>query len=102
VLFLVDTQAGLTSADQEIASLLRRKGIKTVLVANKADGPTADVNLGDFARLGLGTPVGVSAMNDRNLDQLQAAIAKNVDLSDAPKEIPEPQIMVAIVGKRNA
>src|SRR5688572_13074607 len=48
VLFLVDAQAGLTSADEEIASLLRRKGIKTVLVANKADGPTADVNLGEF------------------------------------------------------
>jgi GTP-binding protein len=102
VLFLVDTQAGLTSADEEIAGLLRRKGIKTVLVANKADGSTADVNLSDFARLGFGTPVGVSAMNDRNLDQLTAAIAKEVDLSKAPKEIPEPQLMVAIVGKRNA
>src|SRR5688500_18408197 len=102
VLFLVDTQAGLTSADEEIAGLLRRKGIKTVLVANKADGPKADVNLADFARLGLGTPVGVSAMNDRNIDQLQGIIARNLDLSDAPTEIPEPQMMVAIVGKRNA
>ena len=102
VLFLVDTQSGLTSADQEIATLLRRKSIKTVLVANKADGPTADVNLADFARLGFGTPIGVSAMNDRNIDQVLAAIAREVDLSTAPKVIPEPQMMVAIVGKRNA
>src|SRR5678810_831240 len=51
VLFIVDAQEGLTGADQEIASLLRRKGIKTVLVANKADGPRVDSNLGDFARL---------------------------------------------------
>ena len=84
VLFLVDAQAGLTSADEEIAGLLRRKGIKTVLVANKADGPKADVILGDFARLGLGTPIGVSAMNDRNLDQVHAAIERNLDLSAAP------------------
>src|SRR3712207_2955423 len=70
VLFIVDAQAGLTSADEEIASLLRRKGIKTVLVGNKADGPRVDAMLGDFARLGLGTPVGVSAMNDRNLDEV--------------------------------
>src|SRR5881296_2616725 len=48
VLFLVDAQQGLTTADAEIASLLRRKGIKTVLVANKADGPRADAMLGDF------------------------------------------------------
>ncbi|HYP23415.1 MAG TPA: ribosome biogenesis GTPase Der, partial [Actinomycetota bacterium] len=102
VLFIVDCQDGLTSADENIASLLRRKGITTVLVANKADGPKADVILGDFARLGLGTPVGVSAMNDRNLDQLTSAIARNLDLSHAPTSIPEPQIMVAIVGKRNA
>src|SRR5262245_365038 len=94
VLFLVDAQDGLTSADQEIASLLRRKGIKTVLVANKADGPKVDVVLGDFARLGLGTPIGVSAMNDRNIDQVFAAIASNVDLEHAPKEIPEPEMLV--------
>jgi GTP-binding protein len=102
VLFVVDTQDGLTAADQEIASLLRRKGIKTVLVANKADGPRADAALGDFARLGLGTPIGVSALNDRNLDQVHDAIRQNVDLSEAPTEVPEPQMLVAIVGKRNA
>src|SRR5207237_636653 len=64
VLLLVDCSEGLTAADQEIASLLRRKGIKTVLVANKADSEKADVALGDFARLGLGTPIGVSATNE--------------------------------------
>src|SRR3954453_24235268 len=102
VLFIVDAQNGLTSADQNIASLLRRKGIKTVLLANKADGVKADVILGDFARLGLGTPIGVSAMNDRNIDQVYAAISRNLDLSNAPTQIPEPQIKIAIVGKRNA
>jgi len=98
----VDAQEGLTAADQEIASLLRRKGIKTVMLANKADGAKVDPMLGDFARLGLGTPIGVSAMNDRNIDQVADAIAKNVDLSNAPTDVPEPQMMVAIVGKRNA
>src|SRR5688572_4583661 len=102
VLFIVDAENGLTSADQEIAGLLRRKGIKTLLVANKADSAKSDVILGDFARLGLGTPLGVSAMNDRNIGELSAAIARNVDLKNAPTEIPEPQILVAIVGKRNA
>src|SRR5215218_3257268 len=102
VMFVVDAQEGRTTADEEIASLLRRKGIKTVLIANKADGPRVDAMLGDFARLGLGTPVGVSAMNDRNLDQVVDAVRKNVDLSDAPTEPPRPQMLVAIVGKRNA
>ena len=102
VLFIVDASDGLTSADEQIASMLRGRGVKTVLVANKADGPKVDVILGDFARLGLGTPLGVSAMNDRNIDQLIEAISQNIDLSDAPTEVPEPQMLVAIVGKRNA
>ncbi len=102
VLFVVDCEQGLTSADQEIASLLRRKGIKTALVANKADGEKADVALGEFARLGLGTPIGVSALRERNLDKVVDAIEANIDMSKAPKEVPPPEMMVAIVGKRNA
>jgi len=102
VLFVVDCQDGLTSADETIAALLRRKDIKTVLIANKADGVKADVILGDFARLGLGTPIGVSALNDRNIDEVFSAIKRNVDFANAPTEVPEPQMHVAIVGKRNA
>jgi GTP-binding protein len=102
VLFVVDCKEGLTAVDQEIATLLRTRGIKTVLLANKADGPNADAALGDFARLGLGTPLGISATNNRNIDLIFDEIAKNVDLSDAPKEIPEPELLLAIVGKRNA
>ncbi|QOV89604.1 ribosome biogenesis GTPase Der [Humisphaera borealis] len=102
VLFVVDCDAGLTAGDTEIATLLRSKGIKTVLLANKADSVKSDVSLGDFARLGLGTPLGISATNKRNIDELDALIARNVDLSHAPTEIPEPTMLVAIVGKRNA
>src|SRR6185503_17720186 len=69
---------------------------------NKVDGPKLDAALGEFARLGLGTPIGVSAANDRNLDQVREAIAKNVNLEKAPEKITAPEMLVAIVGKRNA
>src|SRR5687767_5374838 len=84
VLFIVDAETGPTPPDQEIAMLLRRKGIKTLLVANKTDGPTADVALAEFARLGFGTPIGVSALRERNIDRLLDAVGQNVDLSYAP------------------
>jgi len=102
VLFIVDCQEGLTTADEEVAALLRKRGIKSILVANKADGPNKDAMLGDFARLGLGTPIGVSAMTGRNIDQVIASIESNLDLSSAPTEPPTPQMLMAIVGKRNA
>ena len=101
VVFVADCDAGLTAGDEEIAKLLREAEVKTVLVANKADSPKADVALGDFARLGLGTPLGISARAKRNLDELRDVIAANVDLSEAPTEIPDPEMLVAIVGKRN-
>ncbi|MBV8781977.1 MAG: ribosome biogenesis GTPase Der [Phycisphaerae bacterium] len=102
VLFIVDCQAGLTPSDNEIALLLRNKSVKTVLIANKADGEKADAALGEFARLGFGTPVGTSALRERNLDEVFDAIRKNFDLKSAPTELPEPQMLLAIVGKRNA
>lgn len=101
-LFIVDCEAGLTAGDTEIANLLRSKNIKAILVANKADSAKADVALGDFARLGFGTPLGISALAKRNIEELEALIAANLDLSHAPTEIPDPQMLVAIVGKRNA
>ena len=102
VLFLVDGQAGCVSGDEQIAEMLRRRGSKLILVANKCDGPNADAGLGDFARLGFGTPIGVSALQGRNLDLVWDTIASNLDLSDAPTELPPPVMMMAIVGKRNA
>ena len=102
VLFVVDAHAGLTEVDKTIAKLLRDQGIKTAILANKTDGPKYEQGLGDFARLGLGTPTGVSATTGHNLKILPEIIEKHVDLSDAPAEIPEPEMSVAIVGKRNA
>lgn len=102
VLFLVDAQDGLTSGDEQIASLLRRQNLKAVLIANKADGPKAELTLGDFARLGLGTPIGVSALTGRNIDLIRDIITNNVDLSEAPTNMPAPEMLVAMVGKRNA
>jgi GTP-binding protein len=102
VLFVVDCIDGLTTADQEIALLLRNKNAKTVLIANKADGPKADLALADFARLGFGTPIGVSALNARNFEQLIEVIRQNINLDDAPTELSPPQMLLAIVGKRNA
>ena len=101
VLFIVDAQEGLTAADQEISALLRRENIKTVVVANKADGERVDPQLGDFARLGTGTPIGVSAFNGRNIGLVEQAILENLDLSDAPTQMAEPEMLLAIVGKRN-
>lgn len=102
ILFVCDTTAGITAGDQTIAQLLRKQGIKTILVANKADGPRSDPAVAEFSRLGFGNPIGISALNHRNLDLLLDTLADSVDLTQAPQELPPPHMHIAIVGKRNA
>ncbi len=102
VFFVVDAHAGIVAGDELIAELLRKLGRKVVLLANKADGDRHDLGLGDFARLGFGTPHGISATTGRGMSRLADIVAKHVDLADAPTEPPKPDIKIAIVGKRNA
>ena len=101
-LFIVDAHSGLLPADETIADLLRRIHKPVLLVANKSDGEKHDLSLGDFSRLGFGTPIGIGATTNRNIGRLVGEIADHIDLSDAPTEEPTPDLKVAIVGKRNA
>ena len=102
VLLVCDATAGLTSADKTIALMLRKKNVKTIVIANKIDGPKSDPLIGDFSRLGFGNPIAISATNDRNLDLLIEAVKGQIDLTNAPTDLPPPAMHVAIVGKRNA
>ena len=106
VLFVVDAQAGPLPVDATMADLLRRLDREVVLIANKADGDKHDLALGEFARLGFGTPLGVSATTGRNARNLHDAVVgrlgRRVDWQDVPTAPPTPDVKIAIVGKRNA
>ena len=53
VLFLVDGRAGLTAADEQVASELRKLPKPVYLAVNKTDGLDPDTALADFYGLGL-------------------------------------------------
>ncbi len=102
VVFILDAHAGILPGDELIADLLRRLDRKVLVVANKADAPRYDLALADLSRLGFDTPFPVSATTGRNMEELLRQIGRHVDLRHAPKHPPEPDLHVAIVGKRNA
>jgi GTP-binding protein len=102
VLFVVDAHAGLLPGDQAIAELLRKLDRHVVILANKSDGERFDRGLGDFARLGFGTPEPVSATTGRGVNVIEETVLEHLDLSDAPHTPPQPDLKIAIVGKRNA
>lgn len=101
ILFIVDAREGLTPLDRETAKLLRRRTERVLLIANKVDEPHMVDALGEFARLGFGEPVAVSAahgLGQRGL--LELIHARIRETSD---EVPsEPAMRVALIGKRNA
>lgn len=99
ILFLVDGKDGITSADEEVAAMLRRTGKKVILIVNKIDNPSnLPDNFYDFYSLGIGEPIPVSALNMLNLgdilDEIVDALPK-VDLEE------EETIKVAVIGKPN-
>lgn len=98
VVLLVDGEAGLTPADEQLAHLLRRAGRPALVAVNKVDHGGREGSAAEFYRLGLGDPVPISAEHGRNvsslLDRMVAALP-----ADAPP--PEPEVSVAILGRPN-
>jgi GTP-binding protein len=100
VLFVVDSQTGVTSLDLEVAKRLRYVTAPILCVANKTDSQTLDPQADDFHRLGRGKLTRVSTKANRGRDELLEMIVERLpESSDAPPE--EPSMKVAIVGRRN-
>ncbi|HIE17398.1 MAG TPA: ribosome biogenesis GTPase Der [Dehalococcoidia bacterium] len=100
VIFLVDIRDGVIAADLEIADRLRSCNKPMVLAANKADNSRLDNQLGDFYRLGLGSPLAISAQHGRGMDELLQAVASLLPEPTAvPTDLERPRL--AIVGRPN-
>jgi GTP-binding protein len=103
-LFLVDARAGITPEDERLAGLLRKAGKPVVLVANKAEGRSAEAGFYEAFELGFGEPVPISAEHDQGMADLLAAIREHVGQA-APVtvegEAEAKPLMVAVIGRPN-
>ncbi|MDI1290109.1 MAG: ribosome biogenesis GTPase Der, partial [bacterium] len=123
ILFAIDVQNGVTPYDREIATLLRegaygakrdgkkgdkkeRKKRKTPpvrIVATKTDGPKWELHTADLAALGFGEPLLCSARTNYFRREFLDAIYEMMPVTkDEEKSASVADLMVAIVGKRNA
>jgi GTP-binding protein len=101
VLFLVDARDGLTAADENIASQLRRSGKKIILVVNKTDGLNADVVVSEFYALGLGDPIQIAAAHNRGVKSLLDQVLASFVQDQVEFDLEEHGIKVAFVGRPN-
>lgn len=101
-LFVVDGRDGLVPADQEIADLLRRSGLATLLVVNKLDGLDPDAVTADFAAFGYPHMAAVAAAHGRGMAQLLAQVDTLLpQRAELVAPVPEDTIQVAMIGRPN-
>ncbi|MFY9506718.1 MAG: ribosome biogenesis GTPase Der, partial [Caldicoprobacterales bacterium] len=100
ILFMVDGKEGITPADNEVATMLRKVDKPIVLCVNKLDSVEEEVNLYEFYNLAIGDPIPISASHKRGLGDLLDAIIDRLDKVEASHE-DEDIIKIAVVGKPN-
>jgi len=106
-LFLIDSRAGLTPLDEEIARWLRSEKTPVVLAANKAEGRAGEAGLLEAWSLGLGEPIPMSAEHGEGVvdlfEHLRPFVEREEDEADeAEEEEGERVLKLAIVGRPNA
>ncbi len=103
IIFIVDVRTGVTAADQDVAALLKRSKKPVVLCVNKLDAPgEPPAEFYEFYNLGMGDPVGVSAIHGNNTGDLLDACYAHFPPEDQGEEEEEGLIRVALIGKPNA
>lgn len=100
ILFMVDTQEGLTSMDEDVADILRRSDKKILLVANKVDSTKHHAETGVFYQLGMGEVFSVSSISGSGtgdlLDAVVAALGQTED-EQPTEDLPR----FAVIGRPN-
>ena len=101
IIMVTDVKVGVTAADLEVATLLKRSKKPVVVAVNKCDavGPV-NPEVYEFYDLGLGDPVETSAVHGHGTGDLLDFVTAH--LSDDKGEDEEDELVkVAIVGKPN-
>jgi GTPase len=101
LVLVVDSQAGLTPLDEELARLLRTTGKPFVVAVNKVDAMSQESNANVFHRLG--APVfPIAAEHGTGVDDLlDSALAQVSIVASVEEEIQPDVIEVAIIGRPN-
>ncbi len=97
---VVDGQAGVTSADREVAEILRRTNKPTLIAANKLESTKQWDSAYEFYELGLGTVIPLSALHGTGVgDFLEELVAVMPPIE--PEYEVEDTVRVALLGKPN-
>lgn len=99
IVFMVDAIEGLTTADSDVAEVLRGTYKPVILAANKADNQERALNAVEFYALNLGEPIPMSAYHGIGTGDVLDRVAELLPVVE--EEDAEAAVKVAIVGRPN-
>ena len=100
---VVDARAGVRAGDEEMADLLRRAPLPTIVAANKCDSVNELTLAADFHRLGLGEPMPVSAAQGLGTGDLLDRIVELLDRAGGGPgtRAEDDTVRLAVIGRPN-
>lgn len=101
IIMVTDVRSGVTAADEDVATMLRKSGKPVALAVNKCDsvGPT-NPDVYEFYSLGIGDLFETSAVHGHGTGDLLDWVLENIPEDNGDDE-DDDVIKVAIVGKPN-
>lgn len=100
IIWVVDSRAGVTPLDEELAVLLRNTGKPIFIAANKAESKRVEDEAGEFHRFGFEL-MPISAEHGNGVGDLLDQVFEVLDLNPEPDEKPSNEIKLAIIGRPN-
>ena len=100
IVFIVDGKEGITSADEEVATMLRKSKKPIVLVVNKVDSLKEEDNAWEFYNLGIGEPITISAAQGLGLGDMLDKVVEGFDKNTSDDD-EDDTIKIAMLGKPN-
>ncbi|MBL4883321.1 MAG: ribosome biogenesis GTPase Der, partial [Planctomycetaceae bacterium] len=107
ILFVADGQTGVTPLDQEVAEMLRKIDRPKLLVVNKCESERYDLELPNYFGLTDADVLQTSVKANRHRKELMKRIiellpsADEQELLDGAELAADPEMKLAIVGRRN-
>lgn len=98
---LVDGRAGLTDADQAVATQLRRMGKALYLAVNKTEGMRPEIVTAEFHALGLGEPHAIASGHGEGIADLMQVILDPLPPDVEPEPDAAERMHVAVIGRPN-
>ena len=100
IIWVVDTRAGITPLDEELAVLLRNTGKPVIIAANKAESVRVENEAGEFHRFGFDM-VPISAEHGAGVGDLLDELYEHLEFDEEVERETSTEIKLAIIGRPN-